>query len=378
MDANAFLKSPAGHLVPGPEGYEAFIPVPLPDSLALPPALLVDTDRATAAVAMLGGIGETLENPQLLVDPFLRREAVLSSRIEGTQASLSDLLEFEAHAQPQAGDVREVWNYVRAMEHGIDLLRQLPICVRLVHELHEVLLRGVRGDQSRPGTFRDLQVWIGAPGTPLDEARFVPPPHPSVPKLMSDWERWANEAVALPVLVRCALLHYQFETIHPYRDGNGRLGRLLIALFLMAEGLLSRPLLYVSSFFERHRAEYYDHLLRVSQTGEWAPWLHFFMAGVTEQANDAMRRSRELRDLHRDYNVRLQSAGESANAFQLVDLLFRRPRVTRRFVADELGLTTTGARVLVERVQRLGVLAEVPNRRPAVFVAPDIIAIVNA
>lgn len=377
MNANAFINSSVGHLVPIADGCEAFVPADLPTALSFSADLLVEVDRATAAVAMLGGIGETLENPQLLVDPFLRREAVLSSRIEGTQASLSDLFEFEAHGQPAAGDVREVWNYVRAMERGIELLEELPICVRLVHDLHEVLLRGVRGDHARPGEFRDLQVWIGAPGTGIEQARFVPPPSAEVVSLMASWERWANADVALPTLVRCALLHYQFEAIHPYRDGNGRVGRLLIALFLIATGLLSKPLLYVSSYFEQHRTEYYDHLLRVSMTGDWQPWLSFFMTAVAEQANDAMQRSRDLRDLHRAYNVRLQAAGESGNAFQLVDLLFRRPRLTRRSVAEGLGLTTTGARNLIDRLANLGIVQEVPGRRPAVFVAPDILAVVS-
>lgn len=377
MDARSLRRSPIGKLVPITGG-RAFVPAPLPDTLVLPPGVAVEVDRATVAVATLGGVGETLENPHLLVDPFLRREAVLSSMIEGTQASLSDVLELEAHGQPSTGDAGEVLNYVRAMERGIGLLEELPICVRLIHELHAVLLRGVRGDHARPGEFRDLQVWIGRPGTGIEEARFVPPPDAAVADLMAAWERWANAPVALPVLVRCALLHYQFETVHPYRDGNGRVGRLLIGLFLMAQGLLSQPLLYVSSYFERHRSEYYDQLLRVSATGDWMPWLSFFMTGVAEQANDAIRRSRDLRDLRRVYLGRLQEAGESANAFQLIDLLFRRPRVTRRFVAEELGLTTAGARQLIDRVQRMGLLAAVPNRRPAVFVAREILDIVDA
>src|SRR5690606_6854547 len=302
----------------------------------LSPEVLVAVDRATVAVATLGAVVGTRESPLLGDDPFLRREAVLSSMTEGTQASLADVFEHEAHAVPEAGDAAEVLNYVRAMERGIELLQELPICVRLIHELHEVLLRGVRGDSMRPGEFRDLQVWIGTPGTGIEGARFVPPPDSEVVQLMAEWGRWANATAELPSLVRCALLHYQFETIHPYRDGNGRVGRLLIALFLIAEGLLSQPLLYVSSYFERRRSEYYDQLLRLSVTGDWMPWLSFFMVGVAEQATDAIRRSRELRDLRRTYLARLQESGESANAFQLVDLLFRRPRVTRRSVAEEL------------------------------------------
>lgn len=377
MATQDLARSPIGSLV-SVRGARAYVPAPLPSTLDMTPEVLVAVDRATVAVATLGGVGETLENPQLLVDPFLRREAVLSSMIEGTQASLSDLLEHEAHAQPEVGDAAEVLNYVRAMERGMQLLQELPLCVRLINELHEVLLRGVRGDRMRPGEFRDLQVWIGAPGMGIEGARFVPPPDSEVAGLMADWERWANAHVELPVLVQCALLHYQFETIHPYRDGNGRVGRLLIALFLIARGLLPQPLLYVSSYFERHRSEYYDRLLAVSVTGDWMPWLSFFMAGVEEQANDAIRRSRELRELRRQYIAQLQAAGESANAFQLIDLFFRRPRVTRRFVAEELGLTTAGARQLIERLQRRGLVSAVPNRRPAVFVAEDILTVVSA
>jgi Fic family protein len=363
--------------VPTVEGAQAFVPRPLPATLPLPPELIVKLDRASRAVATLDGVGETLENPLLLVRPFLRREAALSSRIEGTQASVTDIYEYEMGGRSRSADALEVANYVAAMELGVDRLKVLPICARLSHELHGRLLRGVRGRERRPGEIRDRQVWIGDEGTPISVARFVPPPHTSIEGLLSDWEKWVNADIAFPPLIRAALLHYQFETIHPYLDGNGRLGRLLVILYLIASDVLSTPLLYLSSFFESRRTAYYDHLLRVSETGDFLPWIEFFLTGAEEQAGDALRRSRTLRDLQHAYRQRVQEARGSARVMQLTDALFQSPVVSRPSVQDLLRLTPRGASLVVDRLVDLGMLTEIGDTWPTLFVAREILDVVE-
>lgn len=373
MRSEEFAGSPRGELVPTGEGAGAFVASPLPDSVKLSPDVVYQLDEASRAVALLAGIGETLPNPRLLIQPFLRREAVLSSRIEGTQASLSDVYELEASARPPAGDAVEVLNYVRAVEHGQRLLVDLPICNRLVKETHAVLMTGVRGEEARPGEYRDLQVWIGPERSPIEDARFVPAPPEHVERLMDAWESFVNADLKMPPLVQCALLHYQFETIHPFRDGNGRIGRLLTTLFLIERGVLSTPLLYLSAYLERHRQAYYDSLLEVSRTGDFSPWLMFFLTGVAEQASDAIDRSRRLRALHQEFRDRLQQAGESANALLMVDELFANPVTTRRRTAELLSVTTTGARGLLERLLAQRIVSAVPGTRPQAFVALEIL-----
>ena len=255
--------SPCGETVPIGGGQSAFIPNPLPRELAMSSRLVLLLDNASRAVATLAGVGETVPNPHVLAQPFIRREAVLSSRIEGTLASLSDVLAYEASGRKRSGgDVEEVGNYVVALEYGIERLESLPISFRLVNELHERLMSGVRGEDKMPGHFRTTQVWIGAPGSSIRDARFVPPPPERLRDLFFEWESFVNESHNLPPLVRCALMHYQIETIHPYLDGNGRIGRLLITLFLIDSGVLRTPLLYLSAYFERDRAEV---LRRVAQ-----------------------------------------------------------------------------------------------------------------
>ena len=243
MLAERLTGSPSGQLIPIEDGQFAFMPYPLPRYLELDHSLIILLDRASRAVATLSGVGETLPNPQLLIRPFVRREAVLSSRIEGTQTSLSDLLLYEASdtGSPK-GDLEEVINYIKASTHGLSLLGELPICVRLINIIHSVLLSGVRGADKQPGELRTNQVWIGAPGTPIQSAKFVPPPPNMIQDLLSDWERFVNQDNDLPPLIQCALMHYQFEAIHPFTDGNGRIGRLLIVLFLCAQQILPLPL----------------------------------------------------------------------------------------------------------------------------------------
>ncbi|MPZ24270.1 MAG: Fic family protein, partial [Dehalococcoidia bacterium] len=283
------LANERGRPVPTIGNQLAFLVNDLPRQTDLSARLVYLLDEASRAVAMLAGVGETLPNPHLLITPFLRREAVSSSAIEDTQASISDLFLYEA-AGRDAGDAREVANYVKAFIHGEQLLEALPLSVRLINQVHATLLTGVRGEDKSPGQIRNDQVWIGRPGTPIEEARFVPAPPNYIADCLADWERFVNESPEIPPLICCAMMHYQFEAIHPYRDGNGRVGRLLIALFLKATGVLPTPLLYLSDFFERNRTTYYERLNDISSSGSWDDWFAFFLDGVVEQAGDAIAR----------------------------------------------------------------------------------------
>lgn len=368
--------SPAGRWERSLEGYETFVPAPLPRRLEMDPSLVYLLDAASRSVSLLAGIGETLPNPHLLIQPFIHHEAVLSSRIEGTQASLSDLFIYEAseRRRDSAGDTREVANYVQALEHGLKRLDELPLSVRLMNEMHARLLEGVRGEDKLPGQLRNRQVWIGERGTTVEEARFVPPPASAVPGLLADLERFLNdESRHMPPLVQAALMHYQFETIHPYTDGNGRVGRLLIVLFLCAKGVLRTPLLYLSAYFDHLRSDYYDQLLRVSQTGEWDPWLRFFLRGMDLQARDAAARSRRLRQLHESYRTRLQGV-RSGNAYRLLDELLMSPVFTAPRAAKVLHVTPVAARKLLERLVTLGILVELESTRPRLYFARELVA----
>ncbi|MDI6857864.1 MAG: Fic family protein [Dehalococcoidia bacterium] len=357
----------------------AFVPDPLPRQMDLDASLVFLLDRASRSVARLAGIGETLRNPHLLIRPFVRREAVLSSRIEGTQASISDLFLFEAAGERRArGDVREVANYVRALEYGLAQLNLLPISIRLVNQIHAELLADVRGKDQRPGELRGCQVWIGSEGTSIEEARYIAPPPDLVPETLADWERFVNEDVLIPPLVQCAMMHYQFEAIHPYRDGNGRIGRLLITLFLCAKGVLPTPLLYLSAFFDRHRNEYYDHLYDVSARGAWHSWLRFFLRGVAEQAQDALVRSRRIRVLQEEYRATLHAAGVSGNAVRLLDELFAYPFMTVPFARRLLGSSAQGARNALEKLRKTSIVRLDKGKWPRVYVASELLEAIEA
>ena len=374
--------SPCGELVPTNKGQMAFVPDPLPRQVDLDSSLVYRLDLASRAVATLAGVGETLPNPHLLITPFLRREAVLSSRIEGTQASISDVFLYEASGDTSASldETREVLNYVRALEEGLQLLDKLPISVRLTNEMHATLLHGVRGEEKRPGQLRDEQVWIGAHGMPIEEARFIPPPPHMVRDLLTDWEQFANEDIEMPPLIRCALMHYQFEAIHPYWDGNGRIGRLLVILFLCAEEVLPTPLLYLSAYFERegNRQAYYDHLFNVSATGDWKPWLRFFLDGVAEQATDAVVRSRRVRELQLTYQDVLQGERASVNAFRLLDQLFVNPYTTATSAAARLSMTRAGARRILDQLVTLGIIEMLPGKWRRLYLARELLDLIEA
>ena len=384
-DVLALRDSPAGHLAPignGPHAGEmAFVPSPLPRELPLSAEVVYALDEANRAVGTLVGVAETLANTQLLINPLMRREAVLSSRIEGTVSSLSDLFEYEADRRPR-GDVVEVHNYLQALEEGLRLMREenLPISMRLMNTAHAVLMRrGVRGHNLNPGALREGQVLIGASNDIL-QARFVPPPAHLLRDLVYDIEVFANDTqLLIPPLVMCGMLHYQFETIHPYMDGNGRIGRLLIILFLYARGVLPAPLLYLSAYFERDRKRYYDGLYNMSSTGDWEQWLLYFLEGVRTQAHDTLERGRRIRALHERYVGLLQERGRRAtsNDFKLLDELFHRPVTTYPRTAAALGVTNPGARNVVDRLVKAGILQERAGAR-RLFIAHELLDILQA
>ena len=294
MRPKEFAANAPGRLEKAPAGYWTFDPAPLPPdarALGLDFRLACQLSEADQSLGELAGVGRRLPNPHLLIRPFIRREAVLSSRIEGTMTRLDQLFLFEAEPEhvSHPSDVAEVANYVRALEHGLELLKNgLPLCLRVLREVHGKLLEGVRGGQKAPGDFRRCDVMIGRQNQAYHQARFVPPMHTALAPLLREFEKFLNAPGELPVIVQLALAHYQFEAIHPFMDGNGRVGRLLITLMLCERGTLPQPLLYLSAFFEHHEQEYKDRMLEVSRRGAWNDWITFFARGVTEQARDAV------------------------------------------------------------------------------------------
>jgi Fic family protein len=360
MNPADFQAPSSGRIVQAAGGYAAFVPAPLPPDLAYSPSLVLALSRADSALSELSGLGRQLPNPNLLIAPYVRREAVLSSRIEGTRTSLSELLLDEAEpSRSEDADLREVQNYVEALEHGLERLRELPLSLRLVRELHERLMRGVRGDQATPGEFRRSQNWIGPAGSTPATAPYVPPPPDAMVGCLNDWELFLHDRTGFPELVQCALLHEQFEAIHPFLDGNGRVGRLLITLFLIERGRLSQPILYLSDFIEARRQEYYDSLQRVRTLGDWSTWLLFFLTGVEQTARSAVRQAGRLMDLRESYRQRLS---KRPNALRLLDALFVNPYLTAARAAKVLEVSDPTARQAMAHLQDQGLLSETTGR----------------
>lgn len=351
----------AGKFVQQPAGYWTFVPPPVmpAPAVAYEAELLGLLSQADQAVGRLDGLAELLPNPDLFVAMYVRREAVLSSQIEGTQSTLEDLLNYELG--PVTGlpaDVKEVVNYVAALDHGLARLSQLPPSRRLIREVHAKLLASGRGAGQRPGEFRTTQNWMGGASTRIEDASFVPPAVPDMERALDDFERFLNEEQELPVLVHAGIPHAQFETIHPFLDGNGRVGRLLIILLLVHRGVLHKPLLYLSHYLKRRRAEYYDELSAVRETGSWEAWLRFFLRGVAETSNEATGLARELVALRERDRAKLVAAGLGGRAFETLELLFEWPVVNVNFVAERLGVSFSGATRLVDRLAAVGILSE--------------------
>jgi Fic family protein len=362
----------AGRYVTQLAGYRAFIPAPLPPvpPLAVDAPMLGLLSQADQQLGRLDGLAQTLPNRDLFVAMYVRREAVLSSQIEGTQSTLDDLLAFEldtpARELPQ--DVEEVVNYARAMNYGLDRLATLPLSLRLFREIHAELLAGTRGGNKFPGEFRTTQNWIGPAGALLSSATFVPPPVHEMDTALGNLELFLHEGDDLPALIHAALAHAQFETIHPFVDGNGRVGRLLITFLLCHRGVLHRPLLYLSHYLKWHRSDYYELLMAVRNDGDWESWIRFFLTGVAETAAEATGTARtivQLRDAHR---ARVQDDGLGLNGLRLVDLLFERPLVNVNLVKTTLDVSFVTANKLVERFAVVGLVDEVTGgRRNRVF-----------
>ena len=368
--------------IPGkkvPQGsYAAFAPAPLPPKLDWTPRLIRVLSDADRLIGKLAGEGGRLPNPHILMRPFLQREAVLSSKIEGTQATLGELLAAEAGVAVNRSpdDLREVGNYVVALEHGIVRLKELPLCVRIIRELHEKLMTGVRGQQASPGRFRKIQNWIGKPGSTLATASFIPPPPDDVETCLAAWEKFLHES-DLPPLVTIALAHYQFEAIHPFLDGNGRVGRLLITLFLIERQILPTPLLYLSAFFEAARRDYYDGLRGVSERGEWNEWLEYFLQGVARMSEDALSRAARINNKLIEWQKTV--AGDSTNApLRVVELLTANPFITAKGAAEKLGVAFTTAQRAIERLERLGIVKQSGDaKRDRVYCAKALLNILE-
>ena len=362
--------SRAGRWQPQPDGYSAFVPRPLPPEppLEFHAAFRSRLSEADRALGRLDGSIETLPDPDLFLMTYIRQEAVLSSQIEGTQSSLEDLLAAEARVftPDRPDDTHEVINYVAAMAHGLETIRNQPISIDLIREMHARLLEGTRGAERTPGELRPTQVWIGAPGSRIEEAVFVPPPPSEVRPALEALETYLQaDSPDLPPLVRIALAHAQFETIHPFRDGNGRLGRLLITLLLCRDRILTKPVLYLSWFFKRHRAEYYERLQAVRDEGRWEEWIVFFLEAVAEVSAGAVittRRILTLRERHRALiSDRLGNAAGNGN--RVLEGLFRQPFITVPGVRRLIGTTYPPANALVTRLVDLGILEERTGRR---------------
>lgn len=377
MRPEDFKSSQAGRVIRTLNGYWAFVPAPPPPAVVYSPQLVQLLSQADSVLSELSGLGLYLPNPDLLIAPYMKREAVASSRIEGTQADLSDLLIDELSPQktdPQS-DVLEVRNYVAAMNLGLEKLKTIPLAGRLIREMHAVLLRNVHGDHARPGEFRRTQNWIGPPGSTLEQATYVPPPPDEMHECLKHWERFANERQVMPELIQCAIMHEHFEAIHPFIDGNGRIGRLLITLFLIERDRLSKPLLYLSSYIEQHRQRYYELLQRIRTDGDWNAWFTYFLTAVRETCGSALRQSKELLALRDKFRKRFVG---KHRALALLDELFINPYLTVTRSAKLLGVSDTTADKTVKALASAGLLKEMTGRTwGRIWVAQPILRIIE-
>ncbi len=362
----------AGHYIRQLTGYKAFIPASLPPEppIEIDAGMLALLSAADLAVGRLDGAALTLPDPDLFVAMYVRREAVLSSQIEGTQSTLDDVLEFEldpASGRELPQDVTEVVNYVHAMNYGLQRLSSLPLSLRLIREIHQELLFNVRGAENAPGEFRSSQNWIGPENTPLEKATFVPPPVEDMHDALANLERFMHDDLSLPILIHCGIAHAQFETIHPFLDGNGRVGRLLITFLLCHRGVLQRPLLYISHYLKRNRVEYYDRLMAIRNAGDWEGWLRFFLRGVAETAEEATVTARSIITLRDQHRAAVQGNRLGVKGLELLNLLYQSPILNVNFAKERLQVSYGTANKLVDELESLRLLEEVTggqrNRR---------------
>jgi Fic family protein len=358
----------AGQYIHQLEGYQAFMPKNLPPD----PPVEIDDDmqtflsQADRALGRLDGSIQTLPDPDLFVFMYVRKEAVLSSQIEGTQSSLDDLLEAEAeiYDPDRPRDVSEVINYINAMNHGLERLAQLPVSMRLIREIHGKLLKGVRGSTRQPGELRKTQNWIGPRGCTLQEAIYIPPPPHEVPNALADLERYLHSDDQCPLLIKIGLAHAQFETIHPFLDGNGRVGRLIVSFLLCEREILHKPVLYISYYFKRYRDRYYGLLQNIRDTGDWESWLKFFLRGIKEvsiEATETARRIVTLRERHR--SLIIERFGRVAgNGLRILETLYSKPIINVAYIERITGLSYPAANQLMSKFTRHGILREITGQ----------------
>jgi len=361
-------KNRAGRYVMQSTGYQAYIPKPLPP---IPPIkyngklrnLLSEADRA---LAKLEGITTVLPNAELFIAMYIKKEALLSSQIEGTQASLEGILRFEANLEPteDINEIKEVINYIKALDYGINRLQDIPMSSRLIKEIHKILIQGTRGTHKTPGEFRKTQNWLGPQGATLSEATFIPPPPNILMELISNLEKFMHKKDEIPSLIKISLIHSQFETIHPFLDGNGRMGRLLITFYLYWEGILSRPLLYLSFYLKKNRIKYYDLLMKIRLEGNWEEWSSFFLKGIKEVSEEAANSAREIIILK---NTILKSLFNnkisSIYAVEFLNLLFGKPIVTSKELIKDLKVSKETANQIIKKFEKLNILKEISGKK---------------
>lgn len=371
-------KSQSGKIVKAPTGYNFFIPNPLPPQLEWNNALVNSLSRADYTLGMLSREGRKLPNPHLLIRPFITREAVLSSKIEGTQATLGEILADEAgaHVNRSPDDLQEVRNYILALDYGLKRLNNFPLSLRLIKEIHNELMQGVRGDHATPGEFRRSQNWIGIPGCTLTTAKYVPPAPDELMAVLGDFDFFLHDKT-LPPLIHIALCHYQFEAIHPFLDGNGRVGRLLITLLMIERKILPSPLLYLSAFFEATRNEYYKQLYEVSSIASWNDWLVYFLNGIAAQALDALSRAERINNLIIEWQLRVGNTS-SGTLQNIVKHFAVNPYLTVKKIADNLNIAYTTAQRAIAKLESLNIVSQVSiSKRDRVYCATQILNILE-
>jgi Fic family protein len=371
-------QSTAGQVIKSPKGYNAFVPNSLPPAIEWNNQLVGTLSRADFVLGKLAREGSKLPNPHLLMRPFITREAVLSSKIEGTHATIGEILAHNAgvDVKQNPDDLQEVQNYIAALDFGLKRLSELPLSLRLIKEIHEQLMQGVRGSHATPGEFRKSQNWIGPPGCTLNTAKFVPPPVDQLTDCLGEFEKFLHDR-QLPPLIHIALCHYQFEAIHPFLDGNGRIGRLLVGLLLIEQKMLLSPLLYLSAFFEATRDEYYRQLFSVSSKGTWQDWLIYFLNGIAVQSEDALSRAERINDLLNKWKLQVASAASSVPV-NIVEHFAVNPYLTIKKIAEELGIAYSTAERGVRKLANENIIQQIgDNKRDKVYCATEILSILE-
>src|SRR3989344_6980998 len=359
--------------------YFSFIPNKLPPKFDYNPLLVLALSKADSTLSKLSGAGLLLPNPDLLIIPYLKKEALSSSRIEGTQISLSDYFLSEAKGITKEDiEATEVGNYLHAIRRTLKEIETKPISIKLIKEMHRILLKGVRGNELLPGNFRPVQNWIGPKNTKIKDATFVPPPKEEVERLIRELIDYLNSYDEMPLLIKCALMHYQFETIHPFCDGNGRIGRALITLYLCKKNKISKPLLYASDYFEKHRREYYDLLLNTNKSGKFEEWIKFFLEAIKVQSEDALDRTIKIQNLREEYRKKIIKEKQANNLIKVMDNLFFNPYTTINQISAQLKVTYPTAKKIVDQFIKLGILKETKQKeREKLFVGHEILNIIT-